>query len=347
MKIGILVTDFEVKKSYPTTIRLAREALNLGHEVFFLTPGGFTYTPHDHLRLRVISPPRKRYKSSDTFMKELAEQPVRQTIDGSELDVLLLRDNPAKYSRDKNWAKPAGTTFGRAAVREGIIVLNDPDGLNQATNKMYFQGFPEPVRPKTLITRDLDAIKDFARELEGDLILKPLQGSGGDGVFMVKKDANYNLNQMVEALLKDGFIIAQEYLTAAEKGDVRLYMMNGRPLRVKGKYAAFQRVRSGDDIRSNMHAGGTIEKAEVTTEMLDICEMVRPKLVKDGMFLVGLDIVGNKLMEINVFCPGGLQGMEKLEGVNFSAAVVEALDRKVRYSSFYDGTFDNVTMATL
>jgi glutathione synthase len=152
---------------------------------------------------------------------------------------------------------------------------------------------------------------------------------------------------MVDALLKDGYVIAQESLPAAEEGDVRLFMMNGRPLRVKGRYAAFKRVRHGDDIRSNMHAGGTVEKAIVTPEMLDICEMVRPKLVADGMFLVGLDIVGDKLMEINVFCPGGLDGMERLEGVNFSASVIEALERKCRYAKYYDRGFDNKTMATL
>ncbi len=347
MRIGILLTDFGVKKSYHTTVRLAREAGNRGHEVCFFGPGDFTFQPDDHLSLKVTCPPRQRYKSSSTFLKELTEQPVQTTLMATDLDILLLRDNPAKYSKEEGWAKPCGTTFGRAAAREGTIVLNDPDGLAQANNKMYFQSFPEPVRPRTLITRELKAIKEFARDLQGDLILKPLQGSGGEGVFMVKKDANYNLNQMVEALLKEGFVIAQEYLTDAEQGDVRLYMMNGRPLRVKGRYAAFHRVRDGDDIRSNMHAGGSIEKAEVTTEMLDICEMVRPKLVKDGMFLVGLDIVGSKLMEINVFCPGGIQGMEKLEGVNFSSAVIEALERKVRYNSYYNRTFDNVTMATL
>ena len=96
-----------------------------------------------------------------------------------------------------------------------------------------------------------------------------------------------------------------------------------------------------------MHAGGTIERAVVDETVLKLCEMVRPKLVADGMFLVGLDVVGDKIMEVNVFCPGGLEGMEKLEGANFSAAVVEALERKGRYSQYVNREFDNLSMACL
>lgn len=342
-----MITDFGVKKAVHTTVRMAREASARGHDVWFFGPGDFAYRSDDTLWMHARRAPRENYKSNTTYLSDLTTAPTEANICAAELDVVFLRDNPAKYSKEQSWARPTGTTFGRAAVREGAVVLNDPDGLMQANNKMYFQFFPEQVRPRTLITRDREEIRGFAKDLEGDLILKPLQGSGGEGVFIVKKDGHYNLNQLVDALIKDGYVIAQEYLVAAEKGDTRLFMMNGRPLRVKGRYAAFQRVRQGDDIRSNMHAGGTVEKAEVTPVMLDICEMVRPKLVKDGMFLVGLDIVGDKLMEINVFCPGGLAGMEKLEGVNFSAAVIEALERKARYAAYYNRAFDNASMATL
>ena len=156
-----------------------------------------------------------------------------------------------------------------------------------------------------------------------------------------------NLNQIVESLLRDGYIIAQEYLTAAEEGDTRLFLMNGRPLRYRGKYAAFRRIRSGDDMRSNIHAGGTLRAAEIDSSHLRLAEIVRPKLVQDGMFLVGLDIVGDKLMEINVFSPGGLGSAQKFEKVNFNIAVLEALEKKVEYMQYYRRNFDNVEMATL
>jgi glutathione synthase len=128
---------------------------------------------------------------------------------------------------------------------------------------------------------------------------------------------------------------------------MRLFLMNGQPLRYKGKYAAFRRVRTGDDIRSNVHAGGTIAEAIVDDTVLSVAEIVRPKLVEDGMFLVGLDIVGDKLMEINVFSPGGLGSAQRFEKVNFSIPVLENLERKVKYMHYYRRNFSNQEMATL
>jgi glutathione synthase len=232
-------------------------------------------------------------------------------------------------------------------MRHGVIVLNDPNGLAKAMDKMYFQLFPEEVRPATLITMDRQEIKAFVEAQNGTAVLKPLQGSGGSGVFLVRPDDKSNLNQMIESLTRDGYVIAQEYLPAAAEGDTRLFVMNGRPLRYKGKYAAFRRVRSGDDMRSNIHAGGKLRQAPITESELRIAEIVRPKLVLDGMFLVGLDIVGDKLMEINVFSPGGLGSAQKFEKANFAHAVLDALEAKVGYMSFYKRSFDNVEMATL
>ena len=123
--------------------------------------------------------------------------------------------------------------------------------------------------------------------------------------------------------------------------------MNGRPLRVGKKYAAFRRVRSGGDMRSNIHAGGKKAQAEIDSSILHIAEVVRPKLVQDGMFLVGLDIVGDKMMEINVFSPSGLGSAQQFEKTNFSVNVVEAMERKVQYMQFYGRNFDNVDICTL
>ncbi len=347
MRIGFLVTDLGLKKANHATIRLAREATNRGHEVWLMSPGDFAFDADDSLWMRARKAPRSNYKNSSTYLSELVEKPVEQRVAARELDVLMLRDNPARHSKQDSWARPSGVTFGRAALEEGVVVLNDPNGLSQANNKMYFQFFPEAVRPRTMITRSRSEIRDFAGTLEGDLILKPLQGSGGENVFLVKKDANYNLNQLVDSVSKDGYVVAQEYLPEAHVGDVRMFVMNGKPLRYKGKYAVVQRLRQGEDIRSNIHAGGAEAKAEVTPEMLQVAEMVAPKLVKDGMFLVGLDIVGNKLMEINVFCPGGLNAATRLEGVNFAAAVIDAVERKARYAEYCNRRFDNITLATL
>jgi len=227
-----------------------------------------------------------------------------------------------------------------------VVVLNDPDGLARATSKMYFQTFPAEVRPLTIISRDRGDIKAFAKE-HGTIVLKPLQGSGGQSVFLVRPDDVPNLNQMIDSVSRDGFVIAQAYLPAAAEGDTRLFVMNGEALRHRGKYAAFRRIRQGGDMRSNIHAGGSLARAEIGPEALELVEMVRPKLMRDGMFLVGLDVVGNKLMEINVFSPGGLGSAQKFEGVNFSEAVMRALERKTRAMDYYRRQFDNVGMAIM
>lgn len=348
MKVGFVVNDIATESEAYTTTRLAMAATNRGHEAWLIGAGDMAFDPDDSVRARARSVTKKNYKSTKTFLQELRGPKGRsERITVDDLDVLMLRSDPASEKGKREWAQMSGINFGRAAMRRGVIVLNDPDRLAQAMNKMYFQLFPEEVRPKTLITRDTDEIKAFAREQGGKIVIKPLQGSGGQGVFLINEDQHGNLNQMVEAVSRDGYVVAQEYLEAAAEGDMRLFMMNGQPLRYKGKYAAFRRLRASEDIRSNIHAGGEKAKAVVDDVALHIAEIVRPKLVEDGMFLVGLDIVGSKLMEINVFSPGGLGSARQFEGVNFAHAVVEAMERKVEYMTFYQRNFNNIDMATL
>jgi glutathione synthase len=347
MKIGFVVNDVMTEQSGYTTTRLGMWATNRGHEVWVIGLGDFAYDPDENIRARAYTVPKKTYKSTEIYLQALqSKKRVMDRVTVDELDILMLRSDPANEIH-RPWAAIAGINFGRIAMRHGVIVLNDPNGLSKALNKSYFQLFPEEVRPHTMITRDLGDIKHFASEHGGHIVLKPLQGSGGSGVFLVRPEDKSNLNQIVEALTRDGYIIAQEYLPAAHDGDTRLFMMNGMPLRYKGKFAAFRRVRSGDDMRSNIHAGGKLRQAEITDQHLQLAEIVRPKLVQDGMFLVGLDIVGDKLMEINVFSPGGLGSAQNFEKVNFSNAVLDALERKVEYMRFYRRNFDNDEMATL
>lgn len=348
MKIAFVVNSVKTEQPEYTTSRLAIAAINEGHEVWYIGTDDFAYDTDEKIHARATSLPRKKYKSLNSFYKDLTGPPaVKERIIVDDLDILMLRNDPANDTGNRSWAQGAGIEFGRLAMRHGLIVINDPDGLAKAMNKMYFQFFPEEVRPRTLITRDKSEIRRFLKEEAGRCILKPLQGSGGQGIFLVDSANISNLNQMVEALSRDGYIIAQEYLPAAEQGDTRLFLMNGRPLKVKGKFAAFRRIRKGGDIRSNIHAGGSKAPAEIGDAELRLAEIVRPKLVMDGMFLVGLDIVGDKLMEINVFSPGGLGSARLFTKVNFSRYVIRALDRKVQYMKYYKRNYSNVQMATL
>ncbi len=348
MKIGFLVNDLKTEQAGYTTTRLGMQAINLGHEAWVISAGDLAYDPDEYIRATAYMAPRRNYKSHQAYFTDLQSKRARvERITVDALDILLLRNNPADDALSRPWAQNAGLIFGRVAMRHGVIVLNDPNGLAKALNKMYFQLFPEEVRPRTLITRSQNEIKAFAQEQGGTVVLKPLQGSGGQSVFLVRPDDLPNINQMIDAVARDGYVIAQEYLPAAAEGDMRLFVLNGLPLRYRGRYAAFRRVRTGGDMRSNIHAGGMIQQATITDTALDLVEAVRPKLVQDGMFLVGLDIVGDKLMEINVFSPGGLGSAQRFEKVNFNTAVIEALEKKVQYMKYYRRNFDNVEMAVL
>ena len=348
MKLGFVVNNIKTEESGYSTTRLGMTAVNQGHEVWVMGVGDMAYDVDEKIRANARSVSKSSYKSTGVYLAELQGPKAKsQRITIDDLDILMLRNDPSQDTGDRAWAQSSGINFGRIAMRHGVIVLNDPNGLAKAMNKTYFQLFPQEVRPKTVITRSRDEIKEFVKEQGGNAVLKPLQGSGGAGVFLVRPEDKANLNQMIDSLVRDGYVIAQEYLPAAAEGDTRLFLMNGRPLRYKGKYAAFRRVRSGDDMRSNIHAGGKLREAEIGESALRLAKIVRPKLVQDGMFLVGLDIVGDKLMEINVFSPGGLGSAQKFTKVNFNNAVVEALEHKVECMGYYRRNFDNIDMATL
>ncbi len=276
-----------------------------------------------------------------------SRQTASERICLDDIDVLLLRNDPSDDAVERPWAQTTGILFGQLAAMRGVIVLNDPFSLANALNKTYFQHFPEQVRPRTCISRDVNDIKEFITEQKNKVVIKPLQGSGGQSVFLIGEDEKANLNQMIEAVIRDGYCIAQEYLPGAVDGDVRMFVMNGRPLMKDGKYAAFRRKNDSGDARSNMHSGGKSIEAEVTDKMLELVEMVRPKLVQDGMFLVGLDIVEDKLMEINVFSPGGLGSVQSHTNIDFATEVILDLERKAKYRSYYGTELSNLSLATL
>jgi glutathione synthase len=348
MKLGFVVNDVNTEKAGFTTTRLAMTATRLGHQAWILGVADFVYAADGSIRARARTVKSKEHETLDAFLKEIqSDEAVVETIDAGALDVLMLRNDPSEDTADRAWAQTPGILFGQLAMRHGTIVLNDPVNLANAINKTYFQHFPEQVRPKTCISCNPDDIKAFIAEQNGSAVIKPLQGSGGASVFLIRDTDAANTNQMIDAVLRDGYCIAQEYLPAAQEGDVRLFVMNGRPLKKDGKYAAFRRVNKSGDMRSNMHSGGESEPAEIDRAALRLVELVRPKLVADGMYLVGLDIVKDKLMEINVFTPGGLGSAQAATGIDFAEVVIHDLERKVRCRRHYGAHISNVQIATL
>lgn len=348
MLIAFFVNDMAKEFENYTTTVLAFAATQRGHRVCYLTPSDFALRPDDTMAVHARFAPKKKHKDHAAFFKAMqAVANKTETIDVTEVDVIMLRSDPSLDSQATPWAADIGILFGREAAKRGVLVLNDPDSLGRAINKLYFQSFPEEVRAETLITRNADDVKAFAKAHGGSVILKPLQGSGGSGVFKVDMASKSNLNQMIEAIERDGYIIAQAYVPAAAKGDIRFFLMNGAPLRIGDKYCALRRVASKDDIRSNIHAGGSAEAVEIGKTELKVAELIRPKLIADGMFLVGIDIVGDKILEVNVFSPGNLQRCSLLAGENFAVPIIEAIERKLEIAGDFAGAFDNRALASL
>jgi glutathione synthase len=348
MKIAFVVNSIATEKPQYTTTRLAMTASAMGHDTWFVGLEDFADEPDGSLSANARSTSGHRHTSLEKYLEDVQSDDANaERICLDELDVVLMRSDPADDAIDRPWAVTAGVAFGQLIAASGVLVLNDPEHLSRALNKAYFQHFPEVVRPRTLISRDPEAITDFVTEMDGNAVLKPLQGSGGSGVFLVSSDESPNLNQIVEAISRDGYVVAQEYLTEAADGDVRMFVMNGEPLVRDGRHAAFRRVNNGADLRSNMHVGGEAVAVDVTDEMLHLVDLVRPKLLADGMFLVGLDIVGTKLMEVNVFSPGGLGSCEQLYDVSFTEPVIEALERKVELHQHYGDSLDNARLASI
>jgi len=347
MRLGFVLNDVMNETLPSTTINLAIAALPMGHEVWLMGVGDFAYDPNDTIHANAFSASKKKFKDAGDFLAHIvSKEAKKERISVEDLDVLMLRNDPAA-DFDKPWAQHASLVFGYAAANHGVIVLNDPGGLRKAINKMYFQFFPKSIRLKTLITKNYQDILDFYHQNNKKIIIKPLLGSGGRNVFLVQPEDEANIKQMTEAVMRDGYVIAQEFFPSASKGDIRLFMVNGRPFKVNGKYAALKRVSGGRDVRSNIHAGGHAEAVEITDKILELTEIVRPKLVQDGIFIAGLDIVGDKLLEVNVFSPGGLNIAGKLANEDFCTTLIETLEKKVAYKSHYITNFDNVEMNTL
>jgi glutathione synthase len=348
MRLGLVVNDVATEKPEYTTTRLALAAKRRGHDVWLMGVGDLSHTDSGTVMARARAPEDKAYRSLSSFLKDIQdseEDPELISVD--ELDVLMLRNDPAEDAEDRPWAQASGVLFGQLAETAGVLVVNDPAHLADALNKTYFQHFPDEVRPRTLISRTEEDIKDFVKQLGGRAVLKPLQGSGGKGVFLISGKKGENLNQIIETIIRDGFVVVQEYLEEAKKGDVRLFLMNGMPLEAGGKVAAFRRVSPEDDVRANTRVGGRPQRVKVTEAMLEVAMLVRPKLIEDGMFLVGLDLVGDKLMEANVFSPGGLGSAGELYEVDFAAAVIDDLERKTSVRASYGPTLRNDVLATM
>jgi glutathione synthase len=327
MRLVFFVNEIATEVDEYTTTRLAISAARLGHDVWYVGAGDVRYDPTGKMWANAHVARHSEGDDLTTFLDRVKEEDSGEDLSFEEVDAVMLRNDSIEDMHARPWAIDAGIVFGHMLAQNGVAVVNDPTGLSRASSKLYLEEFPQSVRPKTHVSRDFDEIKSFIETI-GPTVLKPLYGAKGRNVFLVEDENDPNLNQMVEAVLEDGYVIAQERVRGAVDGDLRLFLLDGDPLQLDGSYAAFRRVPQGNDVRANVSTGGKPEPAEITDRDLKIVDAMRDRLLADGMFFVGLDIIGDKVVEINAESPGGLQAVEHFTGIDFGPVVIDALEKK-------------------
>ena len=325
MRIAFFVNDVASEVDEYTTTRLARAAAQGGHEVWYVGVGDVEHGESDgQLVARAHAAEFDKDDTLESFMGRIKERTAERIV-MDDLDALFLRNDSIEDQQERPWASPLGVVFGQSLKARGVTVVNDPITLTRATSKLYLEEFPEKIRPRSLVTRDPEAIERFVG-MVGHSVIKPLYGAKGRNVFMIEDRQETNLAQMTEAVLQDGYAIVQEFVDGGENGDTRIFLLDGHLLERDGKPAAFRRVPTGNDPRANICAGGRSVPLDIGDVELGIIDALSDKLVADGMFLVGIDVVGDKVVEINAESPGGMQSVERLYDIDVCPTVIEALE---------------------
>lgn len=291
-----------------TTFALCLEAQKRGHSLYHYTPDRLSM--RDGVVSARVEDLSVRDIEGDHFT--LGEQISR---DLSEMDVVLLRQDPPF---DMNYIT---TTHMLERIHPKTLVVNDPAWVRNSPEKIFVTEFPD-LMPETLITKDPLEIAAFRKEF-GDIILKPLYGNGGAGVFHLA-DGDRNLTSLLEMfgqMFREPFI-AQRYLKDVRAGDKRIILIDGEAV------GAINRVPSETDARSNMHVGGRAEKTELTEREREICARIGPSLRERGFILVGIDVIGDYMTEINVTSPTGIREVKKFGGADIAALFWDAVEAK-------------------
>ena len=291
-----------------STFRIAEEAQARGHKLFYYTPDQIAF---DEGRLTANGWPL-------TVRREIGNHftlGTRAVIDLADQDVVWLRQDPPF---DMSYIT---TTHMLDMIHPKTLVVNDPFWVRNYPEKLLVLNFPD-LTPPTMIARDIDALKSF-KDRHGDMILKPLYGNGGAGVFRLGPD-DRNLNSLHELFsgINREPLIAQKFLPDVSKGDKRVILVDGEPV------GAINRVPAKGETRSNMHVGGRPEKVALTDRDREICARIGPLLREKGQIFVGIDVIGGWLTEINVTSPTGIQELERFDGINVAGAIWDAIEAR-------------------
>ncbi|URD62180.1 glutathione synthase [Sphingomonas sp. KRR8] len=293
-----------------STFALMLEAQERGHRLFHYAADALTYED-GHVRA-LAAEVRVQRVEGDHFT---AQDPVGLYL-ADDVDVVLMRQDP-----------PFDIAYITAAhllerLRGKTLVINDPRSVRDAPEKLFVLDFAE-FMPSTLITRSIDELRDFHAK-HGEIVMKPLHGNAGAAVFHIGHDGT-NLRALAELfgdVWKEPYI-AQAFLPAVSEGDKRIILVDGEPV------GAINRVPGAGEIRSNLAAGGTAVKTELSSRERTICAALGPHLRERGLLFVGIDVIGGHLTEINVTSPTGLVALDRFDGINSAGLIWDAIERKL------------------
>ncbi len=311
MQIAVVMDPIgSVSVDKDTSFALMLRAQTLGHRVYYLShrdllAGGGTVTGFARaVTLARSAPPAH------------AEIGPVERIDLAAIDAILVRTDPPF---DDQYLY---TTQLLELLRGRTLVVNDPRGLREANEKLYAIQFAD-VMPRTIVSSQAAHIAEFIETIGGIGVIKPLDGAGGRGVMVLDR-ADKNFNVIIELSTHEGkrFSMVQEFLPAVRQGDKRILLLDGEPL------GAILRVPRADEARSNIHVGGSVEPTDLTAEDLAIVERLAPRLRADGLYFVGLDVIGGKLTEVNVTSPTGIQEVSRFTGSDPERKVIEWIERR-------------------
>ncbi len=324
MKICFIMYPWDrVNPNQDSSLRIIHECALRGHEVAITHPNNLTIRDSVTLsHCNTIIKEDKVKASVPSFYKSVRF--VKKMRPLSEFDVIFMRANPPLDPLVLNFLD---------SVKDDVFIINAVDGLREANNKIYTAAYHDPEReliPATHVSKNISYLISVIEESEHDkMILKPLDGFGGSGVIVIEKAAMHNIKSLLEFYIERGdkqsnYVILQDYVEGAEDGDVRVLMLHGKPI------GALRRRPAKGDARSNISAGGTVEKYTLTKEDKILCKKIGEKLVRDGIYYAGLDLIGGKLIEVNVMSPGTITDINKLNNTKLQVKIVNYLEKVTR-----------------
>ena len=311
IKVGFQMDPLDnIDPRLDTSFRLAEEAELRGYSVFHYLPNNLTFNKTRIIANGHFVKLNRKQNPSFTILKN-------KTIDiGHDLDILWLRQDPP-FNMDY-----LSSTYLLDFVGNETLIVNNPFWVRNFPEKLLVLNYPQ-LMPATIITSRIEVIQEF-REKYGDIILKPLYGNGGAGVFKINyNDKNFVALFELFQMNSTEPLIAQEFLPEVINGDKRIILLDGEIL------GAINRIPQKGEIRSNMHVGGKAVATKLSIDEIKICEQIGPTLKEHGQIFVGIDVIGGKLTEINVTSPTGLQELEKFENKNLASKVWDKLISKI------------------